>query len=191
MSTVSSEKVKASRMQKTRNVTSVPGLQCLKKEKHTVTESSEATAIHAVQTRPRNSYANSVPIVPTEGMVNGKSAKAVQQAQLYAANINNTYQKPLSLSQLPPSPQQNGLAPLTKVSYSQPTAQWHLPGRCLYVYLQLVLEKLSFYSLSLRLKQKLFPNFRRASRCHLQGNVMGADVTHRVTPWGHTKGVSG
>ncbi len=35
------------------------------------------------------------------------------------------------------------------------------------------------------MKTKIFPEFRRASRCHLQGNVSGlmllADVTHRVT----------
>ena len=30
-----------------------------------------------------------------------------------------------------------------------------------------IIEKLSFYSLSLKWKQKLFMNFRRASRCHL------------------------
>ncbi len=35
------------------------------------------------------------------------------------------------------------------------------------------IEKLSFYSLSLKENKKLFPNFRKASRCHLQGNVRG------------------
>ena len=33
-----------------------------------------------------------------------------------------------------------------------------------------IVEKLSFYSLSLKENKKLFPNFRRASHCHLQGN---------------------
>ncbi len=36
-----------------------------------------------------------------------------------------------------------------------------------------MLEELSFYSLSLKENKKLFPNFQRASRCHLQGNVRG------------------
>ncbi len=33
-----------------------------------------------------------------------------------------------------------------------------------------IIEKVSFYSLSLKWKKKMFPKFRRASRCHLQGN---------------------
>ncbi len=66
MSTVSRERVKVNSTQKTQvqsqsvtNVTTVPDLQCEKKEKHTVMKTSEAAAIRAAQTRPRNSYANS------------------------------------------------------------------------------------------------------------------------------------
>ncbi len=51
-----------------------------------------------------------LPMVPAEATMNGKSAKAIQQAQLYAANISNTHKIPLPLSQ-PPPPQQNGPAP--------------------------------------------------------------------------------
>ena len=53
------------------------------------------------------------------------------------------------------------------------------------------MEKLPFYSLSLKENKKIVPEFSASISLQSSGECAWADVTHRMTPWGHTRGASG